>query len=175
MFLLHPVDLLNYRTNPDTEYLIPRIQRSKFTNTPLTFSHSSIEKLSEKIRAKANFYLNENEIANGIHHHHDIVNQERQEILGDGFEVGEGIFVLSGKEKRSIPFSRNELALLKPSYTTNELHKWYGDPKNKDWVIYTDSSFKYPKNIKPYPNIKAHLDKFREVMNLLHKDYTHRD
>ena len=156
--------LLNYRTNSNAEYLTPKIQRSKSANTTLTFSHSITEKLIEKIRSKVNLYLNEDEIANGIHHHHDIVNRERQRILGNGFEVGDGIFVLSDKEKRNMPFLKNELALIKPSYTTKELHKWYGDPKNKEWVIYTDSSFKQPSSIKPYPNIKAHLNKFRKVI-----------
>ena len=31
-------------------------------------------------------------------------------------------------------------------------------------MIYTDSSFKHPSSIKPYPYIKAHLDKFRKVI-----------
>jgi adenine-specific DNA-methyltransferase len=158
------LDLLNYRVNSNTEYLTPKIQRGKFYDTTLTFSHSIIEKVIEKIHSKANLYLKESEVANGIHHHHDVVNRERQQILGNEFEIGDGIFVLSDKEKRNMPFSKNELALIKPSYTTKELHKWYGNPKNKEWVIYTDSSFKDTQNIKPYPNIKRHLDKFREVI-----------
>ncbi len=158
------IDLLNHRNNSNAEYLTPKIQRDKFANTTLTFSHSVTEKLIEKIRSKANLYLKEDEIANGIHHHHDVVNRERQRILGSGFEVGDGIFVLSAKEKQDIPFLKNELELIKPSYTTKELHKWYGNPKNKEWVIYTDSSFKNPSKIKPYPHLKAHLDKFKKVI-----------
>jgi type I restriction-modification system DNA methylase subunit len=158
------LDLLNYRNNSNVEYLNPKIQRGRFTSATLTFSCSNIERLIGRIRSKANLSLNEDEIANGIHHHHGIVNQERQRVLGSGFEIGDGIFVLSNKEKQDIPFLKNELTLIKPSYTTKELHKWYGDPKNKEWVIYTGSSFKYPENIKPYPNIKAHLDKFRDVI-----------
>jgi len=157
-------DLLSRSINPKIEYLKPRVSREKLANATLTFGHSIIEKLIKKISSKANFQLKEDEIANGIHHHHDVVNQERKQVLGNGFEVGDGIFVLSDQEKRRIPFLKNELDLIKPSYTTGELHKWYGNPKNKEWVIYTDSSFKHPSNIKPYPNIKAHLDKFRKVI-----------
>jgi adenine-specific DNA-methyltransferase len=165
------LDLLNYRTNPANEYLKPKINRNKLINQMLTFSHSKIDVVFEKMLSNSNFYLNENEVANGIHHHHDFVNKERQKILGDTVNIGDGIFVLSDKEKKSIPFLKNELELIKPSYTTKELHKWYGNPKNKEWVIYTDSSFKDPKNIKPYPNIKAHLDKFKKVITSDNKPY----
>ena len=73
-------------------------------------------------------------------------------------------FILSDKEKQNIGFLKNELDLIKPSYTTKDLRKWYGNQNNNEWVIYTDSSFKNPQNIKSYPNLKAHLDKFREVI-----------
>lgn len=56
------------------------------------------------------------------------------------------------------------LNLLKPYFTTNELHKYFGDCNNTNWIIYTDSSFKHNISIKPYPKIKKHLDKFSEVI-----------
>ncbi|GAI34013.1 unnamed protein product, partial [marine sediment metagenome] len=85
--------------------------------------------------------------------------------------MGDGIFVLRENEKKSISFLENELELINPSYTTNELHKWYGNPRNKEWVIYTDSSFNKPRNIRPFPNIKAHLDKFKKVITSDNKPY----
>ena len=39
------------------------------------------------------------------------------------------------------------------------------------WVIYTDSSFKDEKKIEDYPNIKKHLDQFREVITSDNKPY----
>jgi hypothetical protein len=30
--------------------------------------------------------------------------------------------------------------------------------------VYTNSKFKDPKHIKPYPNLKKHLDKFEQVI-----------
>lgn len=157
--------LLNRRTNSTNEYLEPTINRSKFSGNTLTFSTSAISNVIRKIESRANFYLDaEREVAQGIVYPQDKLNSKNRSILGGYFEVGDGIFVLSNKEKQGIPFSRNELSMLKPCYTTEELHKWYGDPKNTEWVIYTDSSFKHPSSIKPYPHIKAHLDKFRKVI-----------
>ena len=159
------LDLLNHKINATNEYLIPTINRSKFYDNTLTFSASASSNIVRKIEKRANFHLDaEKEVAQGIVYPQDKLNSKNKKILGVYFDVGDGIFVLTDKEKRSIPFLKNELALLKPSYSTEELHKWYGDPKNEEWVIYTDSSFKYPKNIKAYPNIKAHLDKFRKVI-----------
>jgi len=157
--------LLNHGTNSTNEYLEPTIKRSELLGKTLSFSASAINDIVRKIENQADFYLDaEREVAQGIVYPQDKLNSKNKSILGGNFEVGDGIFVLSRKEKQSIPFSRNELSLLKPCYTTEELHKWYGDNNNKEWVIYTDSSFKHPSSIKPYPNIKAHLDKFRKVI-----------
>ena len=67
--------------------------------------------------------FNDDEISNGIHHHHDAVNKERQQILGEDFSVGDGIFVLDDNEKDKIPFSKKELDIIKPSYTTHHRRK----------------------------------------------------
>ena len=121
--------------------------------------------------SKSQFRLQEKEVANGIHHHHDFVNRQRKAILGNQYEIGDGIFVLSEKEKNQIPFTRKELDLIKPSYTTKELGHYYGNSTNQKWVIYTDSSFKNENRIEAYRNIKAHLDQFREVITSDNKPY----
>ena len=92
-------------------------------------------------------------------------NKSSQKALGDDFKVGDGIFILSNEEKRRIPFTKKEIALIKPSYTTKELSCWYGNSANQEWVIYTDSSFKNKKKMENYPNIKKHLDQFRKVIS----------
>ncbi len=165
------VDLLERRVTHKTEYLNPQISRQNVVNTILSFSDSDTEDLFKKVVQQSNFCLTEKEVANGIHHHHDIVNRERQQILGGGFKKGDGIFVLSSKQKKSIAFTKQELKLIKPAHTTRELLRYYGNPQNSEWVIYTDSSFKNPTNIKPYPNIKKHLDQFADVITSDNKPY----
>jgi len=165
------LNLLNKNQNYNAKYLSPIIQKNRFIDKSLTFSDSEIEKVLNKLLNISNFKLKENEVANGIHHHHGSVNKDRQKILGDKFSVGDGIFVLSDKEKNSIPFTKKELELIKPSYTTKELGRYYANRENSEWVIYTDSKFKYTENIKPYQNIKKHLDNFKKVITSDNKPY----
>ena len=165
------LDLLNYKKNVKNEYLSPSVNRELLTDKTLTFSNTLVEPLIQKMIKLSNFKLTEKEVANGIHHHHDLLNKERQKILGGNFKIGDGIFVLSDEEKKKLNLSRKELELIKPSYTTGELFRYYANPKNKEWVIYTDSKFKNPRQIVSYPNIKKHLDKFKEVITSDNKPY----
>ena len=67
--------------------------------------------------------------------------------------------------------TNDELKLIKPLYTTQELFRFYADKQNKEWVIYTNSSFKNPNSMDNYPNLKAHLDKFQNVIGSDNKPY----
>ena len=164
--------LLNKKQNSKTEYLTPKIQRGKYTDRLLTFSDSEVELILEKITLERNFALTTNEVAQGIVYPQDIVNKKSKTVLGDDFKVGDGIFVLSEKEKDQLRFTQKELTLIKPCYTTQELNRYYANPINHKWVIYTDSSFKKDeKKIEDYPNIKKHLDKFQEVITSSNKPY----
>lgn len=64
-----------------------------------------------------------------------------------------------------------ELELIKPYYTSSELFRHFGSRKHAHWIIYTDSSFSNPRTIRPYPNIKKHLDKFRSVITSSNHPY----
>jgi hypothetical protein len=165
------IDLLNKIPNPNNEYLNPTINRNKFLNKSLTFSKTDIEAVLNKIEEKGKERLHENEITNGIHSHHDKVSKDMLKKLGQGFKVGDGIFVLSDEEKNNLQLTEKELELIKPYYTSKELKKYYGNRKNSEWIIYTDSRFKDPEAIKPYPNIKKHLDKFQAVITSDNKPY----
>jgi len=99
------------------------------------------------------------------------VNKAAQKVLGNDFKVGQGIFALSEAEKNSLNLTHKEFALIKPYYTSRQLFKWFGYSNNEEWIIYTDSKFKYAENIKPYPNIKKHLDKFQKVITSDNKPY----
>jgi adenine-specific DNA-methyltransferase len=165
------MDLISKKETEKTEFLYPRISRKNLKDKTLTFSKDVYEDILDRIKVKGNITLNENEVANGIHPHYDYVSKATQKILGDSFRVGQGIFVLSNEEKESLHLTKKELELIKPYYTTKQLHKWFGNPNNDEWIIYTDSKFKYTENIKPYPNIKRHLDKFQKVITSDNKPY----
>jgi adenine-specific DNA-methyltransferase len=166
------MDLISKKETEKTEFLYPRISRKNLKDKTLTFSKDVYEDILDRIKAKRNFIFNENsEVAQGIVLPQDFLNKSNQVILGDNFRVGQGIFVLTNEEKESLNLSKKELELIKPYYTTKQLHKWFGNPNNDEWIIYTDSKFKYAENIKPYPNIKRHLDKFQKVITSDNKPY----
>jgi adenine-specific DNA-methyltransferase len=147
------------------EYLTPTLDRSREASASLTFSNSSFEALLNKIAAKQNFELDGKlEVAQGIVAPQDSVNSSAHVTLGSSFAVGQGIFILSSEEKRALKLSKSEAALVKPFYTTEQLSKYTGTEDNKLWVIYTDSNFKNPAEIEPYPALKQHLDQFNKVI-----------
>src|SRR3989344_3480812 len=164
-------DLLNHKKTKKNEFFNPLITRENYIGRALTFSNSITEKVLNKILTQSDFKLTEKEIANGIHHHHGVVNKVRKKILGDRFKIGTGIFVINHHEKNNLNLSKKEIEIIKPSYTTKEIFRYYANPNNKEWVIYTDSKFKNIQEILQYPNLKKHLDQFKEVITSDNKPY----
>lgn len=158
-------DLLNRNPNPRVRYLAPEFDRKLLKDKSFGFSSNTIEQVLNKLAGRANFKLDaRKEVAQGIVAPQDAVNRASKAVLGKSFEIGDGIFVLSNVEKKAMPLTADETDLLKPFYTTSELHKYYGDKRNRYWVIYTDSSFSKVARIRPYPNLKKHLDRFTSVI-----------
>jgi tRNA1(Val) A37 N6-methylase TrmN6 len=164
--ILDALDLLKKRKNDKAEYLNPVILRGNYINSFLTFS--SEDNMFTKI-TKNMFYLHNDELANGIHPHYDFVNKKLAEKYG--IKKREGIFGLSQHEKEEMKLSAKELKLIKPYYTTDQVKKYYTIPKNDLWIIYTDSSFKNPRSMDQYPNLKRHLDKYKNVITSDNKPY----
>ncbi len=159
------VALLNKRKSAKIEYLTPEIEKARFIDKPLTFSSSDIQRILGKILENSNFNMDSiEEVAQGIVSPQDYVNRASQKALGENFKIGAGIFTLSTDELKALPLSRNELQLIRPFYTTDELSRWQANSHNQRWIIYTDSSFKNKKKLKNYPNVKKHLDQFKKVI-----------
>ena len=166
------LDLMNQRVNHSAHYLIPSINRASLKNKFLVFGSSSLEKILSKIKLKANFKFDRiKEVAQGIVAPQEFLNKKNQRILGDDYAEGEGIFILTENELQRLGLMQNEFSLIKPFYTTVQLSRYYGNAKNSSWLIYTDSSFKHPDKIKPFPNVKSHLDRFSEIITSDNKPY----
>lgn len=153
------------------EYFKASIDQKENIDKPINFVNAELTIIVDKIRAKQNFDFDKKEIAQGIVAPQDFLNKKNQAILGDNFEVGDGIFNITQIEYENLNLSAEEKKLVKPFYTTAELHRFYGTNKNRLWVIYTDSSFNNAEKIEPYPNLKEHLDKFQEVITSSNKPY----
>jgi adenine-specific DNA-methyltransferase len=166
------VQLFNGVNNDKLKVLTPSFNRVFFEDKSFLFSEGGIEDILNGILNASNFQLDDKlEIAQGIVAPQDFVNKASLETLGDDTELNEGIFYLTDKEKEELNLSQDELKLIKPFYTTTELDRYYGDSNNKYWVIYTDSSFKSSNAMKPYPNLKRHLDRFQKVITSDNKPY----
>ncbi len=173
------LDVLNCVATETTKVLKPSIQKEKLIDKPLSFNTSTNDALLDKIKAKQNFILIDkadkktratSEIANGIHHHHDIINKDRNIKLKNKYAVGTGIFVLNNEELKLLKLSKKELELIKPQYSSKQVGNYYTNPKNEDWVIYTRSDISKPDKLTnkipldAFPKIKNHLDNFKSVI-----------
>ncbi len=153
------------------EYYQTNIVKEKYIDKPINFINAELSIIINDIKSKQNYIFDKKEIAQGIVPPQDFLNKKNQEILGEDYIVGEGIFNLSDQEYNNLNLSVQEKELVKPFYTTTELGRFYGTSKNKLWVIYTNSSFKKVENIEPYPNLKTHLDRFKDVITSDNKPY----
>jgi hypothetical protein len=166
------LDLLEKKQTKKTEYLLPTITKKALIGKTLTFNTNLNDIVLEQIEKKRNFQLDEyKEVAQGIVIPQDSLNRANQKKLGNNFRIGQGIFVINENEKAELKLNDKELQLVKPYYTTKQLHKWFGNEKNDEWIIYTDSKYKYPYNIKSYPSIKRHLDLFQDIITSDNKPY----
>ncbi|MCE5175503.1 MAG: TaqI-like C-terminal specificity domain-containing protein [Bacteroidales bacterium] len=162
------IDLLLKFKNPKATYLNPIIKRSDLINTLLTFNNNLDDLILEKI-SKDSLLFTEKEVANGIHPHYDFVNNKISKK--HNIDIGLGIFGLSDFEKNNLDLTSNELELIKPYFSTEQVARYCTFPNHKLWLIYTDSSFKNPKSMKNYPNLKRHLDKYTNVITSDNKPY----
>ena len=165
------LNLINGIRNNSNEFITTQIKIENYIDENLTFSSSKVDLILNKMMKKSDFQLDEKEVANGIHPHHDFVNSKLAESLNNVFKVGDGIFALSEAEKTNLKLSHEELTLIKPYYKSEQFFRYFAIPKNEYWLIYTTSKFKNPNEILPYPNIKKHLDKFQAVITSDNKPY----
>ena len=164
-------DILNNKESLNNEILEINFSPKDFIDKTLNFTKNDYEELFNKIQQYGNFHFKENEVAQGIVYPQENVNKKSLEILGKGFYIGQGIQKLTEDELNQLQLLEFEKNLLKPIYEGNDIKKYFVEKNNNFWVIYTDSSFKKPNSMDNYPNLKKHLDKFKEVITSDNKPY----
>lgn len=138
-------------------------------STYVNFADDSISNLLKKIKSTKAFYLTSNEVTQGIVSPQENLNKENKIKLVDDRNVGEGIFVLTNQELNALNFCKEEFNIIKPYFTSKQLHKYYGDKKNDLNIIYANS--KINCKISQYPNIKKHLDKYLDILTSDNRPY----
>ena len=165
------IEIIENEPSEDIEILNPKINLNQLKDKSFTFNSNVNESILEKIISKSNFKLGEKEVANGIHPHHDFINKKIAFELNNEFKIGDGIFGLSNQELENLNLLENEEELIKPYFTSEQFSRYFASNENKLWLIYTSSKFKNPEEIKPFPNIKNHLDQFQSVITSDNKPY----
>ena len=160
------IALLNKISTQYTDYK-EILFESHPSDNPLTFSGD--EDLLGKIK-RNKVFLTDDEVAQGIVFPQDFLDKRGQSKLGT-HTVGDGIFGLSMEEYLSLSLNDTERALIKPYYTTVEIKRYYTEPNNHKWLIYTDSTFSDPTSLDNCPTLKAHLDEFQPVITSSNKPY----
>jgi adenine-specific DNA-methyltransferase len=166
------IGLLNGVKADNAFFIQAKLDPAAYKDKALIFNQSDSEELLNKIKAKTNFYLDpKKEVAQGIVAPQDSLSKKGAEILGADYKAGSGIFVLTDKEVQALGLTPKESEILKPYYTTTELGRFSKTRGNSLWVIYTDSSYKNAKSMDEYPNLKKHLDKYKNIITSDNKPY----
>ncbi len=164
------IKLLNKEEASTTQFIEPTYNRLEMRNKFITFSNS--EDLFKKIKSAFGIiYLENKEIAQGIVFPQDFLNKKGQKILGH-HKVGDGIFGLTDQELSNLNLPENDMVLIKPYYTTEQVRRYFTiSGANTQWLIYTDSTYRNESSMDSFPILKAHLDQFRQIFTSDNKPY----
>ena len=81
-----------------------------------------------------------------------------------GVQKGDGVFVLSAKEKDALGLSAAEKAKLKPFFKNSDISSYTAAKQPQNWLV----DFFYPNDrdldFSQYPRLRAHLARFRPVL-----------
>ena len=152
--------------NNNTEYFVILSENLYDVNNNIAF-YKENPILAKMIQMK-NFSIVKKDITNGI----DILQEcvvERHLKTAPELIVGEGIFALENEEIANLNFTKEEMKLLKPYYTSEQISKYAITKENHKWIIYTNKAV--CDKIDNYPNVKIHFDKFQSIITSENKPY----
>lgn len=157
----HREAILKRESFEDNIYLEPSITPSQMLDKYLTFADSKQEEVLNKILENGTFYLQENEIAQGIVPNPDCITKRNitKSLESKDVKIGDGVFVIP---KNSLKVSKDEKKYLKPLFEVEHCKKYYFNKHNEREIIYTT---KQNCTLKQIPNIAKHLAIFKEIMD----------
>ena len=105
----------------------------------------------------------EYEVSQGETEGQKVVNERTINELGlnpKHFEIREGVFVLTQKERDSLKLNEYENSCLKEFIEAKDISKWFMSNNETKWIIYSDSEVKkLISSDKNYMRLKEHLDR----------------
>lgn len=161
--------LITKKDGEKIEKFKAKINPIELKDKTICFTNNQIGEILDKIQNKGNYFLKNEDIGNGIDVLQDFVTDKHLKTLREEAKKGEGIFILNDNEIKKISFNKKEMEKIKPYYLSEQLRKYYGNSKNKYWIIYADLEVR--ENTINFPNIKKHLDRFKKVLTSAFKPY----
>jgi type I restriction-modification system DNA methylase subunit len=73
---------------------------------------------------------------------------------------GDGIFVITREELVGMGLPESEMCLIKPFYKNSDIGRYITADDTQNFLVYTNSSV----DIKKFPGIKKHLEKFKSIL-----------
>ena len=160
------IDKTHYSDEFIDVFVCPTIQGDLTPKAWNLFHHNETGKILKKIIAHSTplgqvCYVNQGIISGA-----DRVTQRNIKLLSanaiamHNIKIGDGIFVLSKKELHSLHLSGSERALIKPFCKNSDIERYRTNLKSQQVLIYTNKEI----DIDNYPKIRAHLEKFRPIL-----------
>jgi adenine-specific DNA-methyltransferase len=160
-------ELIKYLNNRVDNHKISHFKATinpvELIDKTIDFTDSNINEVLEKIKLKANYKFTDKNVAQGIvSPQESVIESHISKLRHLKVKKGDGIFVLSKNELLKLRLNKLEKEIIKPYYTSDNLFRYYGNKRNNCFIIYSD--IKVRKNIKRFPNIKKHLEKFKSII-----------
>ena len=138
-----------------------KIEPARLIDKNITFSGDGSSVILDKIEHKRNFVLTDKEVGQGIVSPQEFAIGQHAALIKE-VQPGDGIFVLDEAELKKLRLTAKEKSIIRPFYKTEQISRYNADKHNLRWIIYSDKNV--VRNIKQYPNIKQHLDRFTSVI-----------
>lgn len=154
----------------------------------IAFIPKEYMEIVQKIMSQSNYRIPVERISQGVVLPQDKVTAEQIKKIPT-LKKGEGIFLLSGEEVKSMTLTAQERSLIQPFYWARQLDSFYYEDEPAGWLIYTEKKYidydeaevnkrsiaegKKKEDVqreiltevhKKYPAITEHLDRFRDVI-----------
>jgi hypothetical protein len=107
-------------------------------------------------------------ISPGIQTGSDRVSESHIKKLNlQGYNINEGIFVVSKDEVRKLHLSNDEMVYIKPFYKSSQIERYYSSLHTDQYIIVTNEIH----NIEDFPNIKKHLLRYKLILDSRYRNY----
>ncbi|WP_347714613.1 Eco57I restriction-modification methylase domain-containing protein, partial [uncultured Parvimonas sp.] len=142
------------------------IKREECKNNYILFLDNFVNNILKKIEESKEFYLEKEEIAQGIVPNPDVINSRNILKISDekvkkyDIKIGDGVFTFEKNYLKNL--SEKEKNTLKPLYEPENFKRYSFNNKNNKVIIYLNKKIEDEEN---YRNILGHLEKYREIMD----------